>query len=250
MNSLTIGRFPPLGYACGEAINTLCTNLSFSGEDVKKIMITSCHAAEGKSYLSMNIMRTMAKFGKTVVLVDADLRRSVISAKYSLQFPNPECKWGLAHFLAGKVDLDDVIYQTNVPGTYMVPVGREVSNPLPLLNSARFELLLDDLAQQVDYVIVDAPPVGTVIDGVQIAKSCDGTLIVVNYNAVRRQELIDVKEQLEQTECPILGTVLNMVEYDNYLSKKYYYKSYYSSYERYDNSSHSGKHERNGKAKK
>lgn len=101
----------------------------------------------------------------------------------------------------------------------MVPVGREVSNPLPLLNSARFEQLLDDLAQQVDYVIVDAPPVGTVIDGAQIAKSCDGTLIVVNYNAVRRQELIDVKEQLEQTECPILGTVLNMVEYDNYMSK-------------------------------
>lgn len=250
MNSLTIGRFPPLSYACGEAINTLCTNLSFCGEDVRKIMITSCHAAEGKSYLSMNIMRTMAKFGKTIVLMDADLRRSTISAKYGLQFSNPECKWGLAHFLAGKVDSNDVIYQTNIPGAYMVPVGREVSNPLPLLNSARFEQLLEDLAQQVDYVIVDAPPVGTVIDGAQIARSCDGTLIVVNYNAVRRQELIDAKEQLEQTDCPILGTVLNMMEYDSYLSKKYYYKSYYSSYERYENLSEMGKYERNGKAKK
>lgn len=86
MNSLTIGHFPPLSYACGEAINTLCTNLSFSGENIRKIMVTSCHAAEGKSYISMNIMRTMAKFGKSVVLVDADLRRSMISAKYSLQF--------------------------------------------------------------------------------------------------------------------------------------------------------------------
>ena len=242
MNSLTIGRFPPLGYACAEAVNTLCTNLSFSGENVKKIMITSCHAAEGKSYLSMNIMRTMAKFGKSVVLVDADLRRSMISSKYSLGFPDPERKWGLAHLLAGKVTMDDVIYQTSIEGAYMVPVGREVSNPLPLLNSARFEQLLDHLAQNVDYVLVDAPPVGTVIDGAQIAKSCDGTLIVVNYNAVRRQELLDVKEQLEQTDCPILGTVLNMVEYDNYLSKKYYYKSYYSSYERYESSPQTGKH--------
>lgn len=251
MNTLTIGRFPPLGYACAEAVNTLCTNLSFSGEDVRKIMITSCHAAEGKSYLSMNIMRTMAKFGRSVALVDADLRRSMIASQYELTFPDPEHKWGLAHLLAGKVEMSEAIYQTNIAGAYMVPVGREVSNPLPLLNSARFEHLLDHLAQNVDYVLVDAPPVGTVIDGAQIAKSCDGTLLVVNYNTVRRQELLDVKEQLEQTECPILGTVLNMVEYDNYLSKKYYYKSYYSSYDHYESPSQAGipkkKNSRKGK---
>lgn len=63
---------------------------------------------------------------------------------------------------------------------------------------------------------MDAPPVGVVIDAAQIAKSCDGTLVVVSYNAVHRQELIDVKEQLEQTECPILGAILNMAEYDHY----------------------------------
>lgn len=237
MNNLVIERFPAPGYAVAEALNTLCTNLSFAGENVKKIMITSCHASEGKSFLSMNIMRTMAKFGKTVVLVDADLRRSVINSRYKLQFPNPDCRWGLAHYLAGKVPEEDVIYRTNIEGAYMVPVGRDISNPLPLLNSMRFERLLDDLAQRFDYVFVDVPPLGMVIDGAQIAKSCDGALIIVNYNAVRRQELIDVKEQLEQTGCPILGTVLNMVEYDSYLSKKYYYKSYYSNYGYYGHES-------------
>lgn len=240
MNNLTIRHFPSPSYSVAEAVNTLCTNLSFSGENVKKIMITSCHAAEGKSFLSMNIMRTMAKFGKSVVLVDADLRRSVINAKYALQFSDPERKYGLAHYLAGKAAEGDVIYSTDIDGAYMVPVGRAVSNPLPLLNTQRFERLLDDLSQQADYVLVDAPPVGTVIDGAQIAKSCDGTLIVVNYNTVRRQELIDVKEQIEQTGCPILGAVLNMVEYDSYLSKKYYYKYYYSKYEYYGNESHYG----------
>lgn len=243
MNSLTIERFPPLSYACSEAMNTLCTNLSFSGEDVRKIMVTSCHPDEGKSYLSMNIMRTMAELGKTVALIDADLRRSMLSSKYSFQFPNPERKWGLAHYLAGKAGMDDVIYQTNVAGAYIVPVGRDVSNPLPLLNSHRFEELLDELAQHVDYVIVDVPPVGTVIDGAQIAKSCDGTLIVVSHNAVRRKELIDVKEQLDQTGCPILGAVLNMVEYDNYMNRKYYYKAYYSGYNSsYQNETQEGKH--------
>ena len=158
----------------------------------------------------------------------------MISAKYTLQFDVPEEKYGLSHMLAGMVEEDQVLYQTNISGAYMVPVGREVSNPLPLLNSPRFAHLLNYLAQRLDYVLVDAPPVGTVIDAAQIAKNCDGTLIVVNYNSVRRQELLDVKEQLEQTGCPILGTVLNMVEYDNYLSKKYYYRSYYSKYEQYD----------------
>ena len=238
MRSLTIRQFPPLSYACNEAVNTLCTNLSFAGADVRKIMVTSCHAAEGKTFLSMNIMRMLAKFGKRVALVDADLRRSMISAKYTLQFDELGGKLGLSHMLAGMAEAEQVIYRTNIPDAYMVPVGREVSNPLPLLNSPRFGRLLDYLAQQMDYVVVDAPPVGLVIDAAQIAKSCDGTLIVVNYNTVRRQALIDVKQQLEQTGCPILGVALNMVEYNDYLSRKYYYKAYYSDYGRYDKSAH------------
>ena len=64
------------------------------------------------------------------------------------------------------------------------------------------------------------PPVGVVIDAAEIAKSCDGTLIAVQYNDVRRQELLDVKQQIEQSGCPILGTVLNQVDYDSYLSRK------------------------------
>ena len=114
MRTLNIRQFPPLNYACNEAVNTLCTNLSFAGADVKKIMITSCHAAEGKTFLSMNIMRMLAKFGKSVVLVDADLRRSMISARYTLQFDNPEEKWGLSHVLAGMVDEKQAFYQTNI----------------------------------------------------------------------------------------------------------------------------------------
>lgn len=243
MNELIIGRFPQQEYAGAEAINTLCTNLSFSGADIKKIMVTSCHASEGKSYLTMNIMRTMAKLGKTTALVDVDLRRSSITSSYGIQFVNPERKMGLAHFLAGKAEEEDVIYRTNIDGAYMVPIGREVSNPLQLLNSQRFEQLLNDLAQRVDYVLVDTPPLGMVIDGAQIAKYCDGALLAVSYNTVRRQELIETKNQLEQTGIPILGAVLNMVEYDSYLSKKYYYRSYYSAYDRYEYSADAQKRE-------
>lgn len=230
MNTLSINHFAPLNYAGAEAVNMLCTNLSFSGENVKKIMLTSCHASEGKSFLSMNVMRTFAKLGKSVVLVDADLRRSMLNQRYGIQFEQGDDPLGLSHLLAGMTDEASVVYETSIPGAYIVPVGRKVSNSLPLLNSSRFQLLLDDLAAEFDYVIIDAPPIGMVIDAAQIAKFCDGTVFVVGYNAVRRQELADAKEQIEATGCPIIGAVLNMTEFDNYLSKKYSYKSYYSHY--------------------
>ena len=234
MKSVSISHFPPLSYACSEAINTLCTNLSFSGENVKKIMVTSCHASEGKSYLTMNTMRTLAKLGKRVVLVDADLRRSAIQSKYGIQYPDDE-RQGLAHYLAGMAREEDVIYGTDIEGAYLIPIGRGVSNSLQLLNSPRLKVLLDWLGENCDYVLVDAPPVGTIIDAAQIAKYCDGTVLVVNFNSVRRQELIDAKNQLEQTGCPVLGAVLNQVEMDKYSSKKYYYRSYYySNYEKED----------------
>ena len=229
MNTLTINNFPPLSYQGAEAVNMLCTNLSFSGANVKKILFTSCHASEGKSFLTMNVMRTMAKLGKRVVLVDADLRRSVINSKYGLQFSD-EQPMGLTHYLAGMADEDAVMYATDVPRAFIVPVGRKVSNSLPLLNSERFQLLLEHLSERYDYVLVDAPPIGLVIDAAQIAKYCDGALLVVGYNTVRRQELIDARAQIDQTGCPILGAVLNQTEYDSFLSKKYSYKSYYSHY--------------------
>ncbi len=235
MKKMQISKFPELSYAGTEAINTLCTNLTFSGDGIKRIMITSCHASEGKTMISMNVLRTMAKLGKKVVLVDADLRRSVISHKYGLKFmeTNPP---GLTHLLAGMAEESDVVYTTDIPNACIVPVVKTVNQSLSLLNSEKMKNLLDSLAEYFDYVIVDAPPIGALIDAAQIARNCDGTLLVVNYNAVRRKELQDAVRQLEQTGCPILGTVINQAALDSYLNRKYYYKSYYySHYDRYYN---------------
>jgi len=231
MSSIEIRQFPTLHYAGQEAINTLCTNLSFYGNRFKKIMITSSHASEGKSYVAMNIMRTMAKYGKRVALVDVDLRRSYMATQYGFRFSDKEYQWGMAHYLAGMVEMESVIYSTNIEGAYIIPVGREVSNPLPLLNSERLSQLLDYLAKKVDYVLVDVPPVGLVVDAAQIGKYCDGTLVVVSYNNVHRQEVLDVKEQLDQSGCTVIGAVLNQVAHDAYASRKYYTNAYYKNNE-------------------
>ena len=152
-----------------------------------------------------------------------------MATQYGFRFSDKENQWGMAHYLAGMVEMESVIYSTNIEGAYIVPVGREVSNPLPLLNSDRLTMLLDYLAKKVDYVLVDVPPVGLVIDAAQIGKSCDGTLVVVSYNKVHRQELLDVKEQLDQSGCMVIGAVLNQVTHDAYASRKYYTNAYYRS---------------------
>lgn len=229
MNQLVFSRFKPLDYACTEALNTLCTNLSFVGNRMNKIMITSCQAYEGKTFMAMNMMRTLAGLGKDVVLVDADLRRSMISGRYGMQ-PMNEKPCGLAHYLVGMSEVEDVIFGTDIEGAYMIPIGREVSNSLSLLNTPRLGQLLDRLAKEFDFVLVDAPPVGVIIDAAEIAKSCDGALLVVSYNKVRRRELVESRRQIEMTGCRVLGAVLNNVSFDSISNKKYYNKSYYAQY--------------------
>lgn len=228
MKALEISNFPALEYACAEAMNALCTNLTFCGNDVKRIMLTSCRESEGKTFLTMNIARTMAGLGKKVAVLDADLRRSNTSALYGMKFERGS-DFGITHYLAGKCEIGEILYRTNIPGFCIVPVGRTVANPLPLLNSTRFSRLLSELADMFDYVLVDAPPVGIVIDAAEIARSCDGTLFAVRHNTIRRRELVEARQQVGRTGCAILGAVLNRVSFDSYSSKRYYHKSYYYS---------------------
>lgn len=249
MKSVEFTRFEDLGYMGTEGLNTLCTNLTFTGENVRRIMLTSCHSAEGKSFVSMNLMRSFAALGKLVVLVDADLRRSMIASKYGAKYPDGEKKEGLTHYLAGMCEPENVLYQTNIPNAYYVPVGQTVSNSLALLSSPKLEQLLQWLSESFDYVLVDAPPVGMIIDAAEIAKSCDGVLFLVNYNTVGRQEMLEAVRQIQRTGCQVLGAVLNNVSMDSYSNKKYYYKSYY--YSHYETDYHQERSEgQNGKQKK
>lgn len=229
MTPLEIVRFPALEYHTKEAINTLCTNLFFTGGDLKKIMITSCRPKEGKSFITMNLLRSLAGFGKKVVFVDADIRASALTGSYGI-YPRSK-QFGLVHYLAGLCSMEDIVCETNIENASIVLCGKHVSNSLPLLNSPRFAELLDALAEMYDLVLIDTPPIGTIIDAAQIAKSCDGTIFVVQSNLLSRQELIDAMRQIEKTSCPILGAVLNKFDINTYSAKKHYYKSYYTQYD-------------------
>lgn len=223
-----------LDYAGNEAMNTICSNLTFAGKNIKKIVITSCEPNDGKSFVAIQTVLNMARRGKRVVLMDADLRLSVMNAHYDIELTGQ--KYGLAHLLSGQCQIDEVVYETNQPNVYYIPIGTDVQTPLSLIATPDFDHLVKTLEDTFDFVVIDAPPVGLVIDAAEIAKSCDGIVLVMEYNKTHRRALQDAKDQMERTGVPILGCILNKVTMDRLSTKKYY--SYggrygYSKYGRY-----------------
>ena len=199
MREARIGRIEVLDYAGTEALNAICSNLSFAGRNLRKILLTSATEGEGKSFLTMQIAQNLAKRGKSVCVVDADLRRSFMTKRYEM---TTNGEWvGLAHYLAGFNDLDDVIYQTNLYQICMIPVGRDVSNPVPLLDTPNFAEMLNTLAENFDLVLVDAPPVGLVIDAAEIAQNCDGAVFVVAKHAAKKSQTARSRSNRRDARC-------------------------------------------------
>ena len=232
MNQMKITRFPTLDYACIEAINTLCTNLFYCGDNITSVLFTSRYEQEGKSSITMNVMRTLASFGKRVVLVDADLLRSSLARRYRFSFETRE-PLGLAQYLAGMCPLDQVVYSTDLENACILPAGREVLSSLQLLASPRYGEMMDQLRREFDVILVDSPPAGVIVDAVEIAKYCDGAIIVVGYNKGRKKDIGDVASNIAKTGCKVLGAVMNGVDFDSFRNRRYYYRSErYSAYYR------------------
>ena len=170
----------------------------------------------------------MAQRGKKVILVDCDLRKSNLVSRYNISVTGNMT--GIVHYLAGHNSLEETIYNTNIPNMDFMPTGQDIANPIPLLLSPAFPDLLNYLSNQYDLIIIDAPPVGLVIDAAEIARCCDGVVLIAKYNHTHRRELLNAKQQLMQTGTPILGCILNEVSFEGLSAKKYYNKSYYSHY--------------------
>ena len=233
MKQVSLREQDALDYSGKEALNSIATNLTFVGRHMNKFVLTSCTASEGKSSLCLQLMLNLAQRGNSVVMVDADLRASFLMSK--LKFSQNEDIKGLVHYLAGYCELEQALYQTDVEGAYLIPIGDTVANPLPLLDSPDFGQMMDELSKKFDYVIVDAPPVGVVIDAAVVAKSCDGAVFVIEYGHRSKREVVDAVQQLEQSGCPVLGCVINMVTVKSLAEKSYYKKYYAGHYSKYYN---------------
>lgn len=228
MNQVTVKK-ERSNYQIEEAYKSLRANLQFCGEDKKIIAITSCTPNEGKSSVSLQLAISLAESGKSVLFIDADLRKSVLLGRTKAGQKSVK---GLTHYLTGQSELTDVVYSTNIPKLYLIYSGPFPPNPAELLGGKNFRSFLKAIRKVYDYIIIDTPPLGSVIDSAVIAEECDGAIMVIESGVISYRFAQEVKSQLEKSNCPILGVVLNKVDMQKQAYGKYgkYYGKYYGEY--------------------
>ena len=221
-----------LTYSGKEAFKRLRTNVLIALGDSEKtcriIGVTSAQPSEGKSTVSVNLAYTLAELGKSVLIIDGDMRRPAIH-----DIVGASLTPGVSDILSGRASLNDSVirYKSTADNTVfdLIPGGEIPDHPAELLNSARFKKLLDVVSSAVDYVIVDRPPVNAVVDGVNVAKYMDGLVVVIREDHCPRYVLNECMEQLRYAKVNILGFVMNgCVEgagkHYQYYNQKYYRK--------------------------
>ena len=188
-----------------EYYNALCTNIQLSGDKLKVISVTSVNPGEGKSTTSINIAWSFARAGYKTLLIDGDIRNSVMSGV----FKSREKITGLTEFLSGTTDLSHGLCDTNIENLFVVQSGSVSPNPTALLQSKNFNDMIETLRKYFDYIIVDTAPIGIVIDAAIITQKCDASILVTAMGEANKHDVQKAKQQLEQTGKPFLGVVLN-----------------------------------------
>lgn len=219
-------------YRISEAFKTLRTNIRFCGADHKVIMVTSCLQSDGKTTVSFGIAKAFAEDGQRVLLLDTDLRKSVMARRLL----GEDVSLGTTCVISKTNSFEECVCKTQFSNLDILFAGVVPPNPVELLGSSAFVQLLDELKAQYDMIIVDTPPLGAVIDAAVVAKNCDGSVLVICANTISRHFAKNVLEQLEKSGCPVLGTVLNRVTIHNsrfYKGSYYRYGKYYKKYYRY-----------------
>lgn len=196
-----------------EAYRTLRTNIQFlsMNSNLKKIMITSANPGEGKSYAIANLAVSLARSGKSVLVVDADLRKPAQHKLFWL-----ENKEGLSLALTGgqnqKSDYQSYIRDTVVEGVRVLTAGPISSNPAELLGSEGMKALVEELSEHFDMVLFDTPPILAATDAAILAQEVDGVILVLSSGKVNREDAKRAKELLDQVGAKMLGAVLNNVD--------------------------------------
>ncbi|SKA64316.1 capsular exopolysaccharide family [Eubacterium uniforme] len=225
---IVFGKKYELPYALEESINRLRVNVGFLGNDIKKIMIISSEPNEGKSFVATNLWKQMSMAGEKSLLIDCDMRNSVLLRNYGIKEASNGKLRGTSHYLSDSSKIEDVIYSTEYENGDILPNVDNVINPSMLLENKKFDEMLKYAEENYRYVFVDAPPLELVSDGESIASKCDGVILCIRGGVTSKQIVRNSISRLERAGCPILGVVLNRVNstkkrYGKYYGKKYYY---------------------------
>ena len=211
-----------------ESIRTLRSSIHMSDVDQppKVVQVTSARPGEGKTTIAVSLAISAAFAGRKVALVDADLRHPAAS-----RFFRVEQEKGLVDLLMGAATAESILrYHKDLELT-VLSAGSKSLNPPDLLASDRMKTLIAQLKEDFDYVVVDTPPVGPVVDPVIVANLADKTIFVVQWASTPR-ELVETSLQQVSAHKRVAGVVFNFVNQDH--AKKYGGHYYHAkSYEKY-----------------
>ena len=212
-----------------EALRSLRTSLHFTMMDAANnvILLTGPAPGIGKSFIAANFGAVLAQAGKRVVVVDVDLRRGYLHDYFGLS-SSP----GVSDYVAGQVELDNLIRSGGIPELDFISRGASPPNPAELLMHERFSQLISQLSAKYDYVLIDSPPVLPVTDAVVLTRHADATLITVASGQTRLSQLRRAAERLGQVGAYVAGVVVNQTSklpgYDYYAYDQYGYGRYES----------------------
>lgn len=205
-----------------EAYRVIRTGIQFAqaGKELQTIALTSCTPNEGKSTTIANLAVVLTQAGKSVLLIDCDMRNPTVHKNFNLSN-----KVGISSCISMGTALSDAVQKTSIEGLYALTGGVIPPNPSELLGSEQMKNVLQRAKEQYDYVLIDTPPVMPVTDALIVGRFVDGMILVIASAEVKVEMARDVKNQLVNAGANILGVVLNKVrsEHHGYGYGYYYY---------------------------
>lgn len=206
-----------------ESFRDLRTNLRFVGQDGPPhvVLVTSSIQGEGKSVIAANLALASAAADRSVVLVDADLRRPTVGRMF-----RHEDVAGLSTVLSGEHTLDETLNTVAGTGLDLLLSGDSPPNPSELVGTTRMEQVIAQLAAEYDLVVIDSPPVLVVPDVLEYAGVADTTLLVVEIERATRREVRETVERLTRAGARVPGVVVNRSDLD---ASRYGYDYYYAA---------------------
>ncbi len=208
----------------------------------KIVMFTSASAGEGKSLTSFNLAYVCAEVGEKVLLIDTDLHRPRLH-----KILNVDNEIGISNVVVGEVTFDEALIKTDNSKLDFMPSGRIASSSIyGLMDTDEMKAVLEEARSRYDRVIMDAPPMVGVSDTSQLARICDGVVMVVQHRKYPRAICKRAKDMVTSMGGNLLGVVLNNVNASHDYSSYYYEHQYYYYYYQTDSD---GKTKRTGRSK-
>ncbi|MBN4056888.1 CpsD/CapB family tyrosine-protein kinase [bacterium AH-315-J21] len=199
------------------------SGLRSSSTDRKSILITSATVSEGKSTTTAFLGICSAKLKeRRTLLIDCDLRRPSMHHLFSI-----EREQGLSEYLTEGLSGTRIIKKTELDRLDIITAGKHIDNPTEVFDASRIGRLIDEVADQYDFIILDSPPVLPVSDPMLLAEEVDGVLLVVKAGETQRDVVVRARDLLTGSTDRLLGVVLNNLNN----SLPYYFNPNYYRYE-------------------